>query len=201
MSKIDFISKKLKRRHFIWVAVIIVLIGIGMLKFLKLGTKTTATNEHITFEAKQGPLQISVIDGGAINPRELAIIKSEVEGRATILTLVEEGTQVKKGDLVAALDPSTYQADVDRLSAEVASSKAVLERAVLELDRQTKLLEEGWVTKARVETVQAAESAARAAVARSRRRRARRPAERPRAGSASEDRRTAPLARSLTLDH
>ena len=75
---------------------------------------------------------------------------------------IDVGTEVKKGALIAALDPSTFQADVDRLSAEVASSEAILERAVLELERQTKLLEKGWSTKSRVETVQATEAASRA---------------------------------------
>ena len=37
-------------------------------------------------------------------------------------------------------------------------------RPDLELDRQTKLLADGWVTQARVDTVQATESAARASV-------------------------------------
>ncbi len=74
------------------------------------------------------------------------------------------GSEVKKGDLIAALDPSTYQAEVDRLTAEVASSRAVLERAVLELERQTTLYEKGWTTQARVETLQATEAASRAGV-------------------------------------
>ena len=74
------------------------------------------------------------------------------------------GDKIDQGALVAALDPSTYQADVDRLKAEVASSEAALKRAVLELDRQTKLLAKGWVTQARIDTVQATESASRASV-------------------------------------
>ena len=77
---------------------------------------------------------------------------------------IDVGSEVKKGDLIAALDPSTFQAEVDRLKGEVSSSKAVLERAVLELDRQEQLLAKGWVTKARVDTVRATESAARASV-------------------------------------
>ncbi len=74
---------------------------------------------------------------------------------------IKIGDEIEQGQLIAALDPSTFQADVDRLVAEVASSDAVLERAVLELDRQETLLAEGWVTQARVDTVKATESASR----------------------------------------
>ena len=75
---------------------------------------------------------------------------------------ISVGMEITKGDLVAALDPSTFQAEVDRLQAEVASSKASLERAELEFDRQEKLLAGGWVTRSRVETERSIALAARA---------------------------------------
>lgn len=74
---------------------------------------------------------------------------------------VDVGDRVKKGDLVAALDTSTFQADVDRLKGEVSKAEAILERAVLELDRQKKLLSKGWVTQAKIDTVSAVEAASR----------------------------------------
>ena len=76
---------------------------------------------------------------------------------------VNVGDKVKKGDLVAALDRATFQADVDRLKEEVLRAEAELERAVLELNRQKELLAKGWVTRSKVETVSAIEAAARAA--------------------------------------
>ncbi len=77
---------------------------------------------------------------------------------------IDVGAEIKKGNLIAALDPSTFQAEVDRSNADVMSSKAAHKRATLELDRQKELLSKGWVTQARVDTVQATESAARASV-------------------------------------
>ena len=50
------------------------------------------------FTVSRGPLTISVTESGTIQNREQMIVKSEVEGRATILSLVEEGTFVKKGE-------------------------------------------------------------------------------------------------------
>ena len=50
-----------------------------------------------TFTVRPGPLTISVIESGTIKAREQVILKSEVEGKTTILSLVKEGTQAKKG--------------------------------------------------------------------------------------------------------
>ncbi|MBN1508357.1 MAG: hypothetical protein JW955_16025, partial [Sedimentisphaerales bacterium] len=62
-----------------------------------------------TFTARRGPLTISVVESGTIKARDQVIIKNEVEGRTSIITLVPEGTRVKKGDLLVALDASTLQ--------------------------------------------------------------------------------------------
>ena len=63
--------------------------------------------------------------------------------------------------LIRMISLATFQADVDRLTDEVSKADAVLERAVLELNRQKELLSKGWVTKAKVETVSAVEAASR----------------------------------------
>ncbi|MBW1911988.1 MAG: HlyD family secretion protein, partial [Deltaproteobacteria bacterium] len=60
-----------------------------------------------TFTVKEGPLRISVTESGAIQAREQIILKSEVEGKTSIISLVDEGTKVKKGDLLIELDSSS----------------------------------------------------------------------------------------------
>ncbi len=62
-----------------------------------------------TFAAKRGPLTISVVESGTIKARDQVIIKNEVEGRTSIITLVREGVQVKKGDVLVELDASALQ--------------------------------------------------------------------------------------------
>lgn len=62
-----------------------------------------------TFAARRGPLTISVVESGTIKARDQLIIKNEVEGRTSIITLVREGVRVKKGDLLVELDASALQ--------------------------------------------------------------------------------------------
>lgn len=68
------------------------------------GRKGDSTTIYTTVQ--EGPLVINISEAGSIKPREQITIKSEVEGRTTILFLVPEGTRVQKGQLLVELDTS-----------------------------------------------------------------------------------------------
>ena len=106
MSKINTILRFFKNRPFILIAVVIVLIGIGLVRFTLFKADEGSSSNLVTFTAKRGPLRISVTETGSIEAREKIILKSEVTGRTSIISLVDEGTRVKKGDLLVELDSS-----------------------------------------------------------------------------------------------
>jgi len=85
---------------------VLVVISIGAARITSYKNNDGSTGNHATFTVKRGPLRISVTESGTIKAREQVIIKSEVEGRTSILTLIPEGTQVKQGDLLVELDAS-----------------------------------------------------------------------------------------------
>jgi len=86
--------------------IVLLLIGITVVAFNHSGSKEIPAGDVASFAVKRGPLRISVTESGTIQAREQIIIKSEVEGRTTILSLVEEGKIVKEGDLLVELDSS-----------------------------------------------------------------------------------------------
>jgi len=69
----------------------------------------------------------------------------------------EEGDQVRRGAVLAALDTSTVSADLE-------SAKAEQDRAESQFSRINSLYKDGWVTKAQLEQSEAAMRAARARV-------------------------------------
>ena len=71
--------------------------------------KEEEMTEKTTYVVKQGPLKISVSANGGIQATEKIIIKSQLEGRggATVISLIDEGAKVKKGDLLIEMDAST----------------------------------------------------------------------------------------------
>ncbi|GJM19476.1 MAG: hypothetical protein DHS20C14_16890 [Phycisphaeraceae bacterium] len=64
------------------------------------------TSKVSTFEVRRAPLAISVVEGGTIKALDQRVIKCEVEGRTTIISIVEEGARVEVGDLLIELDAS-----------------------------------------------------------------------------------------------
>jgi len=58
------------------------------------------------YAVQKGPLTISVTTGGSVQSRDKEIIKSELEGNNTILWVIDEGKQIKTGDLLLEFDAS-----------------------------------------------------------------------------------------------
>ena len=64
------------------VSVIVLLVVIRVVK-----ADENPVSEMVTFAAKRGPLTISVLESGTIKSREQVILKNEVEGRTSIVSL------------------------------------------------------------------------------------------------------------------
>ncbi|MEM8872658.1 MAG: HlyD family efflux transporter periplasmic adaptor subunit [Planctomycetota bacterium] len=79
---------------------------IGGAAYMTLGGESDNTADQLTFVTKRGPMVVTVSESGTIKAAEQIIIKNEIEGQTTILTLAEEGSQVEEGDLLAELDVS-----------------------------------------------------------------------------------------------
>jgi len=78
---------------------------------------------------RRGPLLISVLARGDLAAADSVDLKSEVEGRTTILSLLPEGSRVKEGDLVCELDATPliekrFQQQIAVRNAEAAYVKA-----------------------------------------------------------------------------
>ncbi|MBW1914826.1 MAG: efflux transporter periplasmic adaptor subunit [Deltaproteobacteria bacterium] len=101
-------NSKSKIRIFILITVIVSLIAGSLITIAGLGEDESISSEY-TYAVKQGPLKFSVSTYGGIQAREKITIKSKLEGRggATVLSLIDEGTKVKKGDLLIEMDAST----------------------------------------------------------------------------------------------
>lgn len=77
-------------------------------------------------------------DLGTIEPFNTVTIRSRVDGELQQV-LFQEGQDIKKGDLLAVVDPRTFQAALDQAKARRDQDNANLANAQLVLDRVTKL--------------------------------------------------------------
>jgi HlyD family secretion protein len=88
-----------------------------------------ASQREATYRLQRGPLTISVTESGTIKAREQLIIKNQVEGRTTIISLVPEGTRVREGDLLVQLDASSLEDQRDDQQIRVMNGEAAFVRA------------------------------------------------------------------------
>src|SRR5919197_168242 len=107
------------------------------------------------------PIQVSAI--GTVQSIATVIIKSRVDGQIADLHF-EEGQDVKEGDLLFTLDNRAFQAQLAQAEAILQRDRAQLERAQLELKRQTELASRGVASAQKLEDAQMAEKVLQAAI-------------------------------------
>ena len=77
---------------------------------------------------------------------------------------VKVGDRVKKGDVIARLDPSTYELQAQRSSALLTEAEATLRNAKAEYARAQQLYEDGNVSRSQLDDARASSESAGAAV-------------------------------------
>lgn len=92
----------------------------------------------VPFEVKLGALPITVTEKGALESSRNQDVMCQVEGQTTIISIVPEGTPVKKGDLVCELDSASLRDQLTNQKiatqgAEAAYQNAKLTREVAEI--------------------------------------------------------------------
>jgi RND family efflux transporter MFP subunit len=121
----------------------------------------------VTVAMQEGGETVSLT--GEIQPRYQADIGFRVNGKI-LERPVDVGTQVKKGDLLARLDPQQYRQDFEVAKSEVAVADAEVTRSQAQEYRQRELLKNGFTTQVAydqaIKTFKTAEARADAARAR-----------------------------------
>src|SRR5207253_2774123 len=69
----------------------------------------SANTDVITYEVRSGPLPITVVERGSLESSKNQDVYCQVEGQTTIIKIVAEGSQVKKGDVVCELDSAALK--------------------------------------------------------------------------------------------
>lgn len=102
-----------KKKRFIVVAAVVVILAAGGFGYFYFWRSEQATSDELVLY-------------GNVDIRE-ADLAFNVTGRVDSM-LVEEGDEVTKGQLLAKLEPETFQAEVDSAEGQVAAQRATLSR-------------------------------------------------------------------------
>jgi macrolide-specific efflux system membrane fusion protein len=152
---------------FRWLPWILLLIGVAA--FLKWQSAAPPVN-YITGAIVRGTLEDAVSATGTIQAKEYVDIGAQVSGILQKIH-IQIGQTVKKGDLLAEIDPTLFQAQVvqgeatlDNLDAQMDAAKATLTLAEQRLTRNKNLLKSDAVSQDELNSSQADYSRAQAAL-------------------------------------
>jgi HlyD family secretion protein len=121
--------------------VILGLLGVVAAGFFGWRSYSRGSTPTMTFETakvEKGPIQAKVTATGALNPRTLVLVSSQVSGRV-VEVHADWNAEVKKGQLLLRLDPQPFQAALTQAQANLAVARANRDKAIvaaLDADKQ-----------------------------------------------------------------
>ena len=101
--------------------------------------------------AIKGDINVVLSALGNVTPVNNVTVKTRVDGQLVRLAFTE-GQTVKAGDLLAEVDPRTYQAQLAQAEGQLARDQALLQNAKLDLQRYQTLLSQDSISKQQVDT-------------------------------------------------
>jgi multidrug efflux system membrane fusion protein len=128
----------------LWIVVVLVLVALFVWWLLP-----TETNEMPrgmggpqpvgVARAVKGPIDVTLNAIATVTPLATVSVRPQVSGQVVRFAF-REGQMVKAGDLLAEIDPRSFQAALDQAKGQLARDMAALQNARLELKRQQSLM-------------------------------------------------------------
>jgi len=102
-----------RTKNLIILVVMVVVVGGGLTALAMSNSKGSGSlGGGAIYTVERGVLSINITETGTIKSRDQFVVKSQVEGRTSIIYVIDEGVVVKEGDLLIELDSSGLE---DRL--------------------------------------------------------------------------------------
>ncbi|KRA72007.1 RND transporter [Lysobacter sp. Root667] len=157
-------------RRAVVAAVLLALAGGGYYYYRQRNAEAEAA-AYRTAKVERGDIRVAISATGALAAISTVDVGSQISGQVTDV-LVDFNDRVTKGQVIAKIDPSTYQAQIAQGSAQVnsaraglATAQATLRNAELDFQRKSALVERQLVARSDADLARAARDQARAQVA------------------------------------
>lgn len=154
-----------RSRWKLWVTGI-VLLGAGAFAYQKWFAAAPAPQERQRFfprgqavpvrtvPARSGTIEVEIKALGTVTPINTVTVRSRVDGEL-MRVLFTEGQVVRAGQLLAEIDPRSFQSQLNQVLGQQQENQARLKNAEGDLERYQKLVAEGLITKQQVTTQEA----------------------------------------------
>jgi len=145
------------------VVIVLLLSGAAWAGVRYLGHTPGAGMEYKTTPVTRGDVTQIVTANGSLNPVQLVEVGSQISGVITAIK-ADFNSHVKAGDIVAQIDPATYERAQGQAEAELASAEAAEELAQLNYDRGKELFSSKLISKSDFDQLRVSSSQAKAQV-------------------------------------
>lgn len=136
------------------ILIVLVVVGFISLNVMRgAALKAAASKGVVDATVKRGDVAITVIDTGTISPLQQVEVKSRVQGRLKAL-YVKEGDYVKKGQVIALIDPEETKLQVAQNQAQYLGAMSNVQRSKLQV-QQKRLQDEQDLQSAQAQLKQA----------------------------------------------
>ena len=129
----------MQKRKWLAIVLLVVVASLGFWWWRKTKTATPAKFAIVQRET----LTLAVREVGTIEPLVKVAVKSKVAGRIMAIR-VQEGDFVRKGQVIAIIDPTELERQVNQVKAELAAAEARWRQALTNLQIQETLLRQQW---------------------------------------------------------
>lgn len=145
---------------------LVVLIAVGGALYYVFGQKAEQQQRRGRFFAGDGPVPVLAANAqfsdvpvyldavGTTRALNTVTVRSQVDGKLLSVDF-KEGQDVKRGDLLAQIDPTTFQAALDQAVAKKAMDEALLSNAKNDLSRYEQLAATNAINKQQADTQRA----------------------------------------------
>jgi len=114
---------------------LIVLVVAGGLAAAAFWGRNASASDYITARVERGNVEVNVSATGTVQAVTTVQVGSQVSGTVSWLG-ADFNSQVKKGQIVARLDPAVFQAQVDNSRANVVNAEAAVSSAETDINNQ-----------------------------------------------------------------